>query len=54
MSVESRIRTLTQQHSKLETAILDEQKRPAADPTKLRQLKRKKLQIKEEIGALRA
>ena len=53
MAVESRIRELGSRHKSLELAIQDELSRPAADDLRLRQLKRQKLKLKEEMEALR-
>ncbi|GAB5459530.1 MAG: DUF465 domain-containing protein [Henriciella sp.] len=54
MSLKGRIDELNRRHAKLDEKIEDEQKRPAADDSKLRHLKRQKLRIKEEVGMLRA
>lgn len=53
MAVEARIRQLGSRHETLEAAIEDETRRPASDELKLRQLKRRKLAVKEEMEALR-
>lgn len=53
MAVESRIRELGSRHQSLDQAIQDELSRPAADDMRLRQLKRQKLRLKEEMEALR-
>ena len=53
MAVEARIRELGSRHQSLELAIQDELSRPAADDLRLRQLKRQKLKLKEEMEALR-
>ena len=52
MAVEARIRELSQRHRTLDRAIEDEIKHPAFDDIKLRQLKRQKLRLKEEMQAL--
>ena len=52
MAVEARIRELSQRHRTLDRAIEDEIKHPAFDDIKLRQLKRQKLKLKEEMQAL--
>lgn len=52
MAVEARIRELSQRHRTLDRAIEDETKHPAFDDIKLRQLKRQKLKLKEEMQAL--
>ncbi|WP_374573940.1 YdcH family protein [Phenylobacterium sp.] len=54
MAVEARIRELGSRHSALEDAIQDEMRRPAADDVRLRELKRQKLKLKEEIEGLRS
>lgn len=53
MAVEARIRELGSRHKSLEEAIQDELRRPYADDLRLRQLKRQKLKLKEEMEALR-
>ncbi len=54
MAVEARIRELGVRHQSLDKAIQDEMSRPAADDVKLRELKRQKLRLKEEMEALKA
>ena len=54
MAVEARIRELGSRHHSLDKAIQDELNRPASDEARLKQLKRKKLKLKEEMEALRA
>ncbi len=54
MAVEARIRELGSRHQSLERMIEEETNRPAADAIKLKELKRKKLKLKEEIEALGA
>lgn len=54
MAVEARIRELGTRHENLDKAIHDELSRPAANDVKLKDLKRKKLKLKEQIEALRA
>ena len=53
MAVDARIRELGSRHQSLERMIQDEMKRPAADEIRVRQLKRQKLRLKEEMEALR-
>jgi hypothetical protein len=53
MAVEARIRELGSRHHSLELAIQEELRRPAADDIKLREMKRQKLRLKEEMEALR-
>lgn len=54
MAIEARIRELGVRHQSLERAIEDEISRPASDEVRLRELKRKKLRLKEEMESLRA
>ena len=54
MAVEARIRELGARHQSLERMIQEEASRPASDAMKLKELKRKKLKLKEEIEALGA
>jgi len=54
MAIEARIRELGARHQSLERAIEDETSRPAADAARLRELKRKKLRLKEEMESLQA
>ena len=54
MAVDARIRELGTRHKSLDQAIHDEMSRTAANDLKLRDLKRKKLKLKEQIEALRA
>ena len=53
MSIQGRIEELSSRHRKLDQAISEEQKRPAADEVRLHDLKRQKLKIKEELVTLR-
>ena len=53
MAIEARIRELGSRHEHLERAIQDEANRPAADELRLRELKRRKLRLKEEMETLR-
>ncbi len=53
MAVEARIRELGSRHQTLERAIEDELRRPAADHLRLKELKRQKLRLKEEMENLR-
>jgi hypothetical protein len=52
MAIEARIRELGSRHENLDRAIKEELQRPAFDDIKLRQLKRQKLKLKEEIQTL--
>ncbi len=53
MAIEARIRELDSRHETLERAIQEEASRPAADNLRLRELKRRKLRLKEEMESLR-
>ncbi|MFO1015403.1 MAG: DUF465 domain-containing protein [Caulobacteraceae bacterium] len=53
MAVEARIRELGNRHQTLERAIEEEMSRPSSDTTRLRELKRQKLRLKEEMEVLR-
>ena len=54
MAIEARIRELGARHQSLERAIQDELAHPAADADKVKNLKRQKLRLKEEMESLRA
>ena len=54
MAVEARIRELGSRHQSLEQAIQEELRRPAANDLRLKELKRQKLRLKEEMESLRA
>ena len=54
MAVDARIRELGNRHQSLERAIQEEMSRPAADDFRVRELKRQKLRLKEEMEGLRA
>lgn len=51
MSVHAHIESLQSRHAALETAIEEETRRPYPDSDKLRQLKLKKLRVKDELSA---
>ncbi len=53
MAIESRIRELGSRHETLDRAIHEECSRPAADETRVRELKRRKLKLKEEMESLK-
>jgi len=53
MAIQARIRELGSRHENLERAIQEEASRPAADDLRLRELKRRKLRLKEELETLR-
>jgi len=54
MAIEARIRELGVRHQTLERAIEDEASRPAADALRVKDLKRQKLRLKEELEGLRS
>lgn len=54
MTIDARIRELGNRHRNLDQVIQQEMGRPAADATQVRELKRRKLRLKEEIQSLRA
>ncbi|MGH6956346.1 MAG: YdcH family protein [Caulobacteraceae bacterium] len=54
MAIEARIRELGVRHQSLDRAIQDEMARPAADGDRLKELKRQKLRLKEEMENLKA
>jgi hypothetical protein len=53
MALEARIRELDHRHESLELAIRDETLRPNSDTIRLKELKRQKLKLKDEIEGLR-
>lgn len=52
MAIEARIRELGSRHENLDRAIHEEASRPASDALRLRELKRRKLRLKEEMESL--
>lgn len=52
MSIEGRIKHLRSMHEDLEKEIEQEDARPAPDTLKIADFKKRKLQIKEELGGL--
>lgn len=54
MAIEARIRELGRKRQTLELAIEDEIRRPVADTTRVGELKRQKLRLKEEITSLQS
>jgi len=54
MAIEARIRELDARHRSLEEAIEDEMSHLSSDDLRVRELKRQKLRLKEEMEALRA
>ena len=53
MSIDSHLSELVRRHQTIEEAILAEINHPAADDVKVHELKRKKLQLKDEIERLK-
>ena len=53
MALDARIRELGNRHQTLERLIQDEASRPSTDDIRLKELKRQKLRLKEEIESLR-
>ena len=53
MSIDSHLGELVRRHQAIEEAILAEVNRPASDDSKIHELKRKKLHLKDEIERLR-
>lgn len=53
MAIEAHIRELGFRHQNLDRAIQEELQRPSSDHLRLRQLKRQKLKLKEQIQSLR-
>lgn len=52
MSIEARIRELGNRHRDLDQTIRKEMTRPNVDSLQVRELKQKKLRLKEEIDSL--
>ncbi len=53
MAIDARIRELGNRHQTLDRAIDDEVRRPLSDSLRLKELKRQKLRLKEQIEVLR-
>jgi hypothetical protein len=53
MALDSHIRELGSRHQTLERAIREESLRPVSDSVRLKELKRQKLKLKDEIEGLR-
>ena len=53
MSVESHLSELVRRHQAIEQAIMAEESHPSTDETRVHELKRKKLSIKDEIERLK-
>lgn len=54
MTSMSHLNALNQRHEKLEQQIVQEMQHPGYDDLKVRELKRKKLEIKDEMARLSA
>lgn len=54
MALEARLRELDNRHRKLDRTIETETNSPSASDLRIRELKRQKLRLKEEIEGLRA
>lgn len=54
MTIEARIRELGNRHRTLDETIQQEARRPNADPVQIRELKQRKLRLKEQITSLEA
>ncbi|HTX49175.1 MAG TPA: DUF465 domain-containing protein [Caulobacteraceae bacterium] len=54
MAIDARLRELGSRHQSLERAIEEEMSHPAASSERLRDLKRQKLRLKEEMESLKA
>jgi hypothetical protein len=53
MSIQSHLAELERRHQALEQEINDAQMHPSCDDLKIAELKRRKLQVKDEIARLR-
>lgn len=53
MSLDARIRELSERHRRLETEIDSERKHPSRSDTRVAEMKRRKLRIKDEIETLK-
>ncbi|AWM78079.1 YdcH family protein [Phenylobacterium parvum] len=54
MSIDARIRELDRRHRSLESDLREAMAHPSSEDAAIRQIKRRKLRIKEEIEALRS
>ncbi|MFM8821431.1 MAG: YdcH family protein [Phenylobacterium sp.] len=54
MSIDARIRELDRRHQSLETKLRDALAHPSSDDSAIREIKRRKLHLKEEIETLRS
>ena len=53
MSIQSHLAELERKHQALETELADAQAHPSVDDTTIAELKRRKLQVKDEIARLK-
>lgn len=53
MAMKAHLDTLTQRHQELEAAISAEMKHPSHDDTRVNELKRLKLRIKDQMQSIR-
>ena len=53
MNLDARIRQLTLRHKQIEAALAFEMKHPGSDESKVHELKRQKLRLKDQIAQLR-
>jgi len=53
MTIEARVRELDQRHQSLKAIIAREERSPSVDSLYLKELKRKKLKLKEEIERIK-
>jgi hypothetical protein len=53
MAMKAHLDTLTQRHQELEAAITAEMKHPSHDDTRINELKRLKLRIKDQIQTIK-
>ncbi len=54
MTIEARVRELDQRHQSLKSIIAREERAPSVDSLYVKELKRKKLKLKEEIERIKA
>ena len=53
MALEAHLAELSEKHRKLETALQEEMQHPSSDPIRVKEIKKEKLRIKDEISRLR-
>lgn len=53
MSIESHIAELVRKHGELEKKLAEAAQHPSTDPAELAQMKRRKLQLKDEIERMK-